>query len=1213
MKRIFVRTKGQFDEKSQALKADLSLRLGIEVEDLSIYTAYDLEGSDEEINLFKDLIASPVIEILEEPEFNKYIAYRSFAVQYDQRADVAMEIMAMKGVDLYVATGTIIDMEGLSDADLERVKEYLVNEVVEREFDPFVVKKEIIPHETQEKIVINGFINMSEEELEAFWKEEGLAMSLADIIHIQAYFKSEDRNPTETELLVLDTYWSDHCRHTTFETALTRIEIKDGRFKEEISAAFQTYLDLKEKTGRKDRDKTLMEMATIVGRYFRASGQLDDQEVSDEINACSIEIQVDEDGEMKPWLLMFKNETHNHPTEIEPFGGAGTCLGGCIRDPLSGRSYVYQALRLTGAGDITQEFEDTLKGKLPQCKISTIASDGFSDYGRQIASATTYIKEFFHPGFVAKRMELGAAVAAAPRENVVRENPEPGDVILLLGGRTGRDGVGGATGSSVEHDQESSETSSSEVQKGNPTVERRIVRLFKRTEATSLIKKSNDFGAGGVSVAIGELADGLEVDLNAVRTKYEGLSGTERAISESQERMAVVLDPKDVEEFLAYCSEENVEAYKVAEVTAEPRLVINFNGEKIVDMARDFIDTNGIQQSQEVVIDAGEGDFNPFIANEGLEVTEENILTHLAKLENNIQRGLGQKMDMTVGRSTVLYPYGGERQYTEAPASIQKLPARGFTKTASAMAAGYDPNLASYSPYLGGVYSLVEALARLVSTGTDYKGARLTNQEYFERLDKDQEKWGKPAQALLGLVKAQVEFGTPSIGGKDSMSGSFEDKVHVPPTLVTFAINTVNTDHIISPEFKDEDSTIYLVSVPKNENYEPDYRAYRSKLDRVLAYMREGKVKAANVVEGGILTSLAKMAYGNKLGFEIQTGHNIYDIRPGDLILESDQDLDFEVLGKTVEGKFSINGVEVCKKEALKASTSAMDKVYPINLANEGEDIETALCTAKADKLGSVDKPRVLIPIFPGINNEYDLERAFAMAGADVRSVVFSTEEDKIQASIANMAEEIKKANIIGLAGSAGFGNCPSSGGLHIKVFLEIPEIKEAMEAFLEEGLLVGIDDGFKGLVHTGLLPYGKYCQNDLAIGESDKFYNRMVNTRVTSTMSPWMSGFEAGDVFKLNVSTGEGRLILSEQAYKDLEEKGQIAGQYVDRKGQATMKPCQNPLGSMYAIESLTSEDGRILGKMTHPERYEEGLLQNVPGKKDQDIFKNAVKYFKK
>lgn len=1213
MERFFVRTKESFDEKSNSLKREIETRLGISPESLTIYDVFDVETEDD-IAKVKDLVITNLEEEVKDPKFDKYIAYRAFAVQYDQKADACMEILAMAGVKCEISTGTLIDFSGITDEELETIKTYIVNTVVEKEFNPFEIKKETIPQESQEKIVMEGFIDLDKEGLESFLKDEGLAMSIEDLVHIQKYFISEKRNPTETEILVLDTYWSDHCRHTTFETALTNIEIKEGRFKEEIENAFETYLDLKKETSREEKDRTLMEMATIVGRYFRQEGLLEDQEVSDEINACSIEIEVDEDGVKNPWLLMFKNETHNHPTEIEPFGGAGTCLGGCIRDPLSGRSYAYQALRLTGAGDITKPVEETLEGKLPQVKITTTAADGYSDYGKQIGSAASYIKEFYHPGFVAKRMEMGAVVAAAPRENVTREQPVAGDLILLLGGKTGRDGVGGATGSSVEQSAETAEASSSEVQKGNPTIERRIVRLYKRTEAARLIKKSNDFGAGGVSVAIGELADGLDIDLNAVKTKYEGLSATERAISESQERMAIVLDPKDLDEFLGYCIEENVDAYQVAVVTEEPRLVINFNGEKIVDLSREFLDTNGIKQSQTVIINSDEGKNNPFEENANLEVTKENILNHFSKLENNIQKGLAQKFDMTVGRSTVLMPFGGKYQLTEAPASVQKLPARGFTKTASAMGVGYIPNLASYSPFLGGLYSVIEALARLVATGTDYKGVRLTNQEFFERLDKNEEKWGKPTQALLGLVEAELAMGVPSIGGKDSMSGSFEDKVHVPPTLVTFGINTVDVDHVISPEFKEAGNKIYLVSLPMTENYHPNYKAYRENLDKVLNYMRDGKVKSANIVEGGLALALAKMSYGNMIGAKVNTSLNVFDIMPGFLILESSEDLDFEIIGETIENSLIINDVEISLEEALQASTSKYEDIYPINIENKDMEIDKNICEAKTEIEKETQEPVVLIPIFPGINNEYDLENAFKATGANVKTVVFSTDDEHFEGSVDNMAKEIESANIMAIAGSSGFGNHPLGGGKHIQVFLEIPKIKAAVEKFLEKGLLLGIDDGFKGLVLTGLLPNGEYCKNeDFAIGEGDNFYNRMVDVRVSSTMSPWMNGFEAGEVFKLNISSSEGRIILTEEKYKELCEKGQIAGQYVDSEGNPTMDSVNNPLESMYAIESLTSADGKILGKMTHPERYEEGILKNIPGNKDQNIFQNAVDFFRK
>ncbi len=1230
--RFFVAKKEGFRIESKSLLNELKDMLGLEgLKDLLIYNIYDVfDASESDLTKLKEGIIADVLtdEIVDNPytEGMKYIAYESLPVQYDQRADAVMQNLMILGGDtgVKVTSGKLIVLDGeLADDEIESIKKYLVNPVENRIKNMDILEYEEMPEEDP-VVSFEGFIEKDEAELENFRNKMGFAMSREDLFHVQKYFKSEDRNPTDTELLVLDTYWSDHCRHTTFETELVKIDIEDGKFKSQIEDAFNRYLKLREETNRTEKEVTLMDMATIVGRYFRNTGKLDDQEVSDEINACSVEIEVDEDGVKVPWLLMFKNETHNHPTEIEPFGGAATCVGGAIRDPLSGRAYVYQAMRVTGAGDITSPISETIENKLPQVVISKTASDGYSNYAGQIGLAGTYVREVYHDGFVAKRMELGAVVGAAPKENVTRANPEPSDLILLIGGDTGRDGVGGATGSSVEHTDSSHKKSSSEVQKGNAPIERRIQRLFRKPEFSKLIKKSNDFGAGGVSVAIGELADGLDINLNAVPVKYRGLSGTELAISESQERMAIVIAKENLEKMIELAKGENLNAVLVAEVTDTNRLVIRYNDEKIVDISRDFLNTNGVRQTQSVDIHTDGYGENPFESDREKEANSENLLNNLKQLNTALQKGMIEKFDSTIGRSTVHMPFGGKYQLTESDVSIQKLPTDGFTNTASAMAVGYNPNIAAYSPYLGGMYSVVEALAKLVSIGVDYKGARLTNQEYFERLGEDSEKWGKPAQALLGLLKAQLEMDTPSIGGKDSMSGTFNE-IDVPPTLITFAINTVDANMVISPEFKSAGNRIYLLKTKVDENYEPDFSDLKTGYDAIINEINHGSIVAASVVKyGGIAEAVAKMSFGNKIGAEVTTVEAPFSIMPGSIIFESKVELDgnlFTEIGRTTDSdELVINGASVKIDEAISASMELFEGIYPTAVEMEPQVLDTPLYEAKekATTEKVVESPKVIVPIVPGTNSEYDVIKAFEREGAEVETFILNTlTETEYEDSVKKLGDAIGNSNILALVGGFANGDEPDGCAVLLTNVLKHKYVRQGVEKLLaNDGLILGISNGFQALAKTGLIPFGEYTDADNRVSifknNINRHVSKAVNTRVTSNKSPWMSSFKPGEVHTLAFSQGQGKVMINEELAKELIEKGQIAGQYVNESGEPTLCGRYNPSSSMYAIEAMTNEDGRILGKMGHSERYEEGLLRNIVGEKEQNIFKNAVEYFR-
>ena len=1226
MKRFFVKKRDKFQVESLSLKNDLRDSLKEDgIEEISLYNVYDIFNTTEEENeILKSSILSEVVtdEVFEKVDLEgkKYISIELQPGQYDQRADSAKQCLMLfsKNDKAEIKCATLIVFHG-EVKNIEKIKEYLINPIEKREkdFSKYELEEEL-KIEPVEKI--NGFICKNSSELEKLLKELELAMDLENLKYIQEYFKNtEKRDPTITEIRVFDTYWSDHCRHTTFETYLRNIEIKSEKFHEELQNSFEKYLKIKEKLGDK-KEITLMNLATCVGKYFKKIGKLEDLEISDEINACSIEIDVDVNGKIEKWLLMFKNETHNHPTEIEPYGGASTCLGGAIRDPLSGRAYVYQAMRITGAGDITEKIEDTLEKKLPQKKISKEAALGYSSYGNQIGLSTTFVKEIFDEGYKAKRMEVGVVIGAAKKENVRREKPIPGDVIILLGGRTGRDGIGGATGSSKEHTEESIVKCAAEVQKGNAVIERKIQRLFRNPAVTKLIKKSNDFGAGGVSVAIGELAEGIEVNLDKIKTKYSGLNGTDLAISESQERMAVVVDKKDVERFLKYSEEENLEATVVAEVTDNKRLILKYKGENIVDISKEFLDSNGVMGIQDVQIKDSH-ELNPFEVKK--ELTKENILNTLKDLNVCSQRGMVEMFDSSIGRSTVLMPYGGKYQLTEIEAGVQKLPVDGITDSCSILSYGYNPQIFRYSPYLGAQYAVIESLAKIVATGGDYKKVRLTFQEYFEKLGNNSEKWGKVLGALLGALEAQLHFDTPAIGGKDSMSGTYNN-LNVPPTLISFAITTEKMKNIISPEFKEGGNKIYLVKSSRLEKNIPNYQEIKSNFEKIREEIIKGNILSALTIKfGGIVEAIFKMSFGNKIGALVKTDENLFSIAPGSFIVETKENLDFGILlGETTkESKVSINEVEVGISEAVKSWESTLEKIYPYTGENKGEITEKT-CEKKVVKKAKylVEKPKVLIVVFPGSNCEYDSKKAFEKAGAEVEIFVFNNlNNEKIEESIEKISEKIRTSQIFMIPGGFSAGDEPDGSGKFIANILQSEKIKEAIEKLLErDGLILGICNGFQALIKSGLLPYGKIgavSKNSPTLFRNNinRHISRVVNTKIVSTNSPWLTSFEVGEIHSIPVSHGEGKIVIDEKEARELFENGQIITQYCDIDGNVTMNEKVNLNGSYYNIEGMISKCGRILGKMGHSERYEVGLLKNIFGNKEQDIFKNGVEYFKK
>ena len=1236
-KRIFVEKKADFRVKSHSLVKELQHNLQLKtLKDLRIVQVYDVFNLAEDLfaraekHIFSEQVTDTVFdEAAVKADLEKYafFAIESLPGQFDQRAASSQEALLLLGSsnDVTVNTAQLyLVNKDIAANELEAVKNYLLNPVDSRFKDITVgIAKQDFSESDKTIPNLDFFETYTAEDFAQYKAEQGLAMEVDDLLFIQDYFKSIGRVPTETELKVLDTYWSDHCRHTTFETELKNIDFSASKFQKQLQATYDKYIAMRDELGRTEKPQTLMDMATIFGRYERANGRLDDMEVSDEINACSVEIEVDVNGVKEPWLLMFKNETHNHPTEIEPFGGAATCIGGAIRDPLSGRSYVYQAMRISGAGDITTPIAETRAGKLPQQVISKTAAHGYSSYGNQIGLATTYVREYFHPGFVAKRMELGAVVGAAPKENVVREKPEAGDVIILLGGKTGRDGVGGATGSSKVQTVESVETAGAEVQKGNAIEERKIQRLFRNGEVIRLIKKSNDFGAGGVCVAIGELADGLEIDLDKVPLKYQGLNGTEIAISESQERMAVVVRPEDVDAFVAECNKENIDAVVVATVTEKPNLVMHWNGETIVDLERRFLDTNGVR----VVVDAKVVDKDVKLPEErqtSAETLEADTLEVLADLNHASQKGLQTIFDSSVGRSTVNHPLGGRYQITPTEASVQKLPVQhGVTHTASVMAQGFNPYVAEWSPYHGAAYAVIEATARLVAAGANWSKARFSYQEYFERMDKQADRFGQPVSALLGSIEAQIQLGLPSIGGKDSMSGTFEE-LTVPPTLVAFGVTTADSRKVLSPEFKAAGENIYYIPGQALAQ-EIDFDLIKSNFAKFEAIQADHKVTSASAVKyGGVLEALALATFGNHIGVTVtlEDLETALTAQLGGFVFTSPEDIaGVAKIGQTAaDFTLVVNDVTLDGRKLDSAFQGKLEEVYPTEFAQatELEEVPAVASDAVIKAKETVETPVVYIPVFPGTNSEYDSAKAFEKEGAKVNLVPFVTlNEGAIVKSVDTMVDNIEKANIIFFAGGFSAADEPDGSAKFIVNILLNEKVRAAIDSFIEGGgLIIGICNGFQALVKSGLLPYGNF--EDASSTSPTLFYNdanqhvaKMVETRIANTNSPWLAGVEVGDIHAIPVSHGEGKFVVTAEEFAELRDNGQIFTQYVDFEGKPSMDSKYNPNGSVNAIEGITSKNGQIIGKMGHSERFEDGLFQNIPGSKDQHLFASAVKYF--
>ena len=1246
VRRVFVEKKQAFAVKAKELEEEIRSYLGIQtVTGVRVLIRYDVENIGDETfeRACQTVFSEPPVDVLYREEFETAPDASVFGVeflpgQFDQRADSAVQCVqflnaAEKPV---IRTATVYVIEGnVTAEELSAIKSFCINPVDSRETG--MVKPETLVtvfEEPADVKIFDGFKDMTEADLEALYKSLNLAMTFKDFLHIQNYFKKEEhRDPSMTEIRVLDTYWSDHCRHTTFSTELKDVTFEDGYYRTPIEKTYEQYVaDHKEIfKGRDDKFICLMDLALMAMRKLKKEGKLQDQEESDEINACSIVVPVEIDGEVEEWLVNFKNETHNHPTEIEPFGGAATCLGGAIRDPLSGRTYVYQAMRVTGAADPTVPVSETLKGKLPQKKLVRGAASGYSSYGNQIGLATGYVKEIYHPNYVAKRMEIGAVMGAAPRKDVIRETSDPGDIIILLGGRTGRDGCGGATGSSKVHTEASIETCGAEVQKGNAPTERKIQRLFRRPEVTRLIRKCNDFGAGGVSVAIGELADGLVVDLDKVPKKYEGLDGTELAISESQERMAVVVDPKDVDEFMKYASEENLEAVCVAEVTEDPRLVLKWRGKEIVNISRAFLDTNGAHQETSVAVDMPSEDERYFERKEVGDIREK-WLAVLKDLNVCSQKGLVEMFDGSIGAGSVLMPYGGKYQLTETQAMVAKLPVlKGKTDTVTMMSYGFDPYLSSWSPYHGAVYAVLESVARIVATGGDYSKIRFTFQEYFRRMTEDPHRWSQPFAALLGAYSAQLGFGLPSIGGKDSMSGTFND-IDVPPTLVSFAVDIASYKHIITPEFKKAGNKIVLMKLGRDEYDLPDYKEASDQYGKFFEDVKAGKIVSAYALDGnGIVPAVSKMAFGNKLGVKLE--HNL-DPRDafapgfGSIVAEvpagkvGELSITYTVIGEVTEKDFSYGNVSISSDEALTAWKGTLEKVFPTVAVKDTTKIETPIY--KADSIyvcrHKVARPKVFIPVFPGTNCEYDSTKAFERAGADVVTKVFKNlSGNDIRESVDAFEKAISDAQIIMFPGGFSAGDEPDGSAKFFATAFQNEKIKEAVMKLLNErdGLALGICNGFQALIKLGLVPGGEIVgQNPnaptLTFNTINRHISKMVYTKVVSNKSPWLAEAELGGVYVNPASHGEGRFVAPKEWIDRLFANGQVATQYVDPEGNASMDEEWNVNGSYAAIEGITSPDGRVFGKMAHSERRDTAVAMNIYGEQDLKIFESGVKYFK-
>ena len=1249
VRRIFVEKKPEFAVLAHDLKEEIASYLGIDtITDVRVLIRYDIEDVSEDAyqKALITIFSEPPVDFVYEEAFPSKEGDTIFSVeflpgQFDQRADSAEQCVKLlneeenpviRSATTYVISGT------LTAEQIEGIKSLCINPVDSRENNNAKPETLVTVFEQPEDVkIFDGFCGYGEAELKELYDSLNLAMTFKDFEHIHNYFKNEEkRDPSVTEIRVLDTYWSDHCRHTTFQTELKDVTFTKGDYNEPMEASYKQYLADREVL-YKDRDDKfvcLMDLAVLAMKKLRREGKLEDLEESEEINACSIVVPVTIDGKEEEWLVNFKNETHNHPTEIEPFGGAATCLGGAIRDPLSGRTYVYQAMRVTGAADPTRPMSETLHGKLPQKRIVKDAAHGYSSYGNQIGLATGYVKEIYHPNYVAKRMEIGAVMAAAPRKNVIRETSDPGDVIILMGGRTGRDGIGGATGSSKVHTEESIEVCGAEVQKGNAPTERKLQRLFRRPEVSRLIKKCNDFGAGGVSVAIGELADGLQIDLDKVPKKYAGLDGTEIAISESQERMALVVDPKDVDKMLAYAAEENLEAVPVAVVTESPRLVLNWRGKTIVDLSRAFLDTNGAHQETSVEVEIPSKDGNLFEERPDVTDVKKKWLDVLADLNVCSQKGLVEMFDGSIGAGSVFMPHGGKYQLTETQSMVAKVPVQnGKTETVTMMSYGFDPYLSSWSPYHGAAYAVTESVAKIVATGGDYKKIRFTFQEYFRRMTEDPKRWSQPFSALLGAYAAQIGFGLPSIGGKDSMSGTFND-IDVPPTLVSFAVDVAKVKDVITPEFKKAGSKLVWLRAPKDSYDLPDYPALMEQYDKLHQDIQAGRVISAYALDRhGIAAAVSKMAFGNGMGVKIE--HNL-DPRDffapafGDIICEvpdgkvGELAITYTVIGEVTDNaKFTYGDTEITLKEALSTWEGTLENVFKTAAGTEDVKADDG-SLYKADSIyvckHKVAKPRVFIPVFPGTNCEYDSTRAFERAGAEVDVKVFKnlTAED-IHDSVELFEKAIAQAQMIMFPGGFSAGDEPDGSAKFFATAFQNEKIKEAVMKLLNErdGLALGICNGFQALIKLGLVPYGEICGQKedsptLTYNTIGRHVSRMVYTKVVSNKSPWLSGAKLGGVYTNPASHGEGRFVANKEWLDRLFANGQVATQYVNLNGEPTMDDRYNPNGSYYAIEGITSPDGRVLGKMAHSERIGENIAKNIYAKQDQKIFESGVEYFK-
>ncbi len=1230
--RLFVEKRDPYRIEAESLRKELNSNLGLDIKEMRFLCVYDLFGFTPELieksryKVFGEPATDTVSDSVE-TSGRPFLAVECLPGQFDQRAASARECVNLlqpdADVEISSATMMIFD-DSVGEEELKKIAKYTINAVESREKNLDILARPDRAHAKPVEI-LEGFRSITAEQAPAYCKEKGLAMNGDDLMEVVRYFNEEGRDPNETELRILDTYWSDHCRHTTFTTELTDIEVEDSPLAGKLRESVEQWKEIRKALGRENKSLCLMDLATIGARYLRKEGLLDDLEQSEENNACSIYVDVDVDGATERWLLQFKNETHNHPTEIEPFGGASTCLGGAIRDPLSGRSYVYQAMRVTGAGDIYLPVGETMEGKLPQRVISLRAAAGYSSYGNQIGLATTHVREIYHPGYVAKRLEVGAVVGAVKADDVRRERPEPGDVILMFGGRTGRDGIGGATGSSKEHNTSSLEECGSEVQKGNAPEERKIARLFRRPEVTRLIKKSNDFGAGGVSVAIGELTDGLDIYLDRVTTKYSGLNATELAISESQERMSVVVEAKDKEEFEKYCAEENLEIRHVADVTDSGRMRMYYNGEPVADLRRDFIDSAGARHYAKVKIGAVEPQ-DAFVRTPKGATLRERFLSNLADDNVTSQKGLIEMFDSSIGASTVLMPFGGKTQGTETQVSVQKLPVGNrHTNTASMMAYGFNPYLSSWSPFHGSQYAVISAIAKAVAAGAEYPRMRFSYQEYFERMNSEKA-WGKPLAALLGTLRMQLDFGLASIGGKDSMSGTF-DKISVPPTLIAFGVAPVDARKVISPEFKEAGHELYLLQHIPHADLTPCTEQLKEIFDGVTENIHNGNIVAAYAIDfGGVGEAVAKMSFGNEIGAEINLDdRDLFASGNGSILVEAKEGLGIAnalMIGKTVADKtLTINGEKITIEEARNANSERFTKVYPDRSGVTGETANASSGPNTTVWPGEpIEHPRVYLPVFPGTNCDYDMWKAFEKEGAEVSSSVFRnlTAAD-IEASVKEMADHIDNCEILAFSGGFSAGDEPDGSGKFIATVIMNATVKSAIERLMGRGgLILGICNGFQALVKSGLLPYGRI--GDLSADSPTLFHNdinrhisQIVTTRVASVASPWLDGFTIGELHSVAASHGEGKFTASPELAAKLFDNGQIAFQYADPTGHATMTSPYNPNGSTDAIEGIISPDGRILGKMAHSERYHEGLMKNIHGNKEQNLFGNAVKYFRK